>query len=142
MRLKLHFGICLLLVLSSAFASAQVKPGIEVLRDRGFAGLEGKRVGLLTNPSGVDRNLRSTIDILYKAENVNLVKLFAPEHGVRGDIYAGGHADDTVDDATGLTVYSVYGKYRTPTPQMLEGLDVVVYDIQDVGTRSYTFISA
>lgn len=142
MRLKLHFGICLLLVLSSAFASAQVKPGIEVLSDRGFAGLEGKRVGLLTNPSGVDRNLRSTIDILYKAENVNLVKLFAPEHGVRGDIYAGGHADDTVDDATGLTVYSVYGKYRTPTPQMLEGLDVVVYDIQDVGTRSYTFISA
>lgn len=142
MRLKLHFGICLLLVLSSAFASAQVRPGIEVLRDRGFAGLEGKRVGLLTNPSGVDRNLRSTIDILYKAENVNLVKLFAPEHGVRGDIYAGGHADDTVDDATGLTVYSVYGKYRTPTPQMLEGLDVVVYDIQDVGTRSYTFISA
>ena len=142
MRLKLHFGICLLLVLSSAFASAQVKPGIEVLRDRGFAGLEGKRVGLLTNPSGVDRNLRSTIDILYKAENVNLVKLFAPEHGVRGDIYAGGHADDTVDDTTGLTVYSVYGKYRTPTPQMLEGLDVVVYDIQDVGTRSYTFISA
>lgn len=142
MRLKLHFGICLLLVLFSAFASAQVKPGIEVLRDRGFAGLEGKRVGLLTNPSGVDRNLRSTIDILYKAENVNLVKLFAPEHGVRGDIYAGGHADDTVDEATGLTVYSVYGKYRTPTPQMLEGLDVVVYDIQDVGTRSYTFISA
>ena len=113
MRLKLHFGICLLLALSAVIASAQVKPGIEVLRDRGFAGLEGKRVGLLTNPSGVDRNLRSTIDILYKAENVNLVKLFAPEHGVRGDIYAGGHADDTVDDATGLTVYSVYGKYRS-----------------------------
>lgn len=142
MKLKLHFGICLLLALSAAVASAQVKPGVEVLRDRGFAGLEGKRVGLLTNPSGVDRNLRSTIDILYKAENVNLVKLFAPEHGVRGDIYAGGHADDTVDEATGLTVYSVYGKYRSPTPQMLEGLDVVVYDIQDVGTRSYTFISA
>lgn len=142
MKLKLHFGICLLLALSAAVASGQVKPGVEVLRDRGFAGLEGKRVGLLTNPSGVDRNLRSTIDILYKAENVNLVKLFAPEHGVRGDIYAGGHADDTVDEATGLTVYSVYGKYRSPTPQMLEGLDVVVYDIQDVGTRSYTFISA
>ena len=142
MKSTLHFGICLLLALSAAIASAQVKPGVEVLRDRGFAGLEGKRVGLLTNPSGVDRDLRSTIDILYKAENVHLVKLFAPEHGVRGDIYAGGNADDTVDDATGLTVYSVYGKYRSPTPQMLEGLDVVVYDIQDVGTRSYTFISA
>ena len=120
----------------------EVKPGIEVLRDRGFAGLEGKKVGLLTNPSGVDRNLQSTIDILYKAENVELVRLFAPEHGVRGDIYAGGHADDTVDEATGLPVLSIYGKYREPSAEMLEGLDVVVYDIQDVGTRSYTFISA
>ncbi|MGX8708199.1 MAG: exo-beta-N-acetylmuramidase NamZ domain-containing protein, partial [Bacteroidales bacterium] len=119
-----------------------VKPGVEVLRDRGFAGLEGKKVGLLTNPSGVDRNLQSTIDILYKAKNVDLVRLFAPEHGVRGDIYAGGHAEDTFDEATGLKVYSIYGKYRKPTPEMLKGLDVVVYDIQDVGARSYTFISA
>ena len=119
-----------------------VKPGIEVLRDRGFAGLEGKKVGLLTNPSGVDRNLHSTIDILYKAENVELVRLFAPEHGVRGDIYAGGHAEGTFDGAAGPPGYSIYGKYRKPTPEMLEGLDVVVYDIQDVGTRSYTFISA
>lgn len=119
-----------------------VKPGIEVLRDRGFAGLEGKKVGLLTNPSGVDRQLHSTIDILFHAKNVELVRLFAPEHGVRGDIYAGGHADDTVDEATGLPVLSIYGKYRKPTPEMLKGLDVVVYDIQDVGTRSYTFISA
>ena len=120
----------------------RVKPGIEVLQDRGFAGLEGKKVGLLTNPSGVDHNLRSTIDILYKAENVDLVRLFAPEHGVRGDIYAGGHADDTIDKGTGLPVYSVYGSTRKPTPEMLKGLDVVVYDIQDVGSRSYTFISS
>lgn len=119
-----------------------VQPGIEVLRDGGFEGLKGKKVGLLTNPSGIDRNLQSTIDILYKAEGVDLVRLFAPEHGVRGDIYAGGHADDTVDEATGIPVLSVYGKFRKPTPEMLEGLDVVVYDIQDVGTRSYTFISA
>ena len=123
-------------------AATPVKPGIEVLRDGGFPGLEGKKVGLLTNPSGVDRNLHSTIDILFNAPNVELVRLFAPEHGVRGDIYAGGHADDTVDEATGLPVLSIYGKYRKPTPEMLEGLDVVVYDIQDVGTRSYTFISA
>ena len=123
-------------------AAPAVKPGVEVLRYRGFAGLEGKKVGLLTNPSGVDRNLQSTIDILYKAPNVDLVRLFAPEHGVRGDIYAGGHAEDTFDEATGLKVYSIYGKYRKPTPEMLEGLDVVVYDIQDVGARSYTFISA
>jgi len=144
---KIFFIATVTLALCSCFTAGAsdkpvVKPGIEVLRDRGFAGLEGKKVGLLTNPSGVDRNLQSTIDILYKAENVELVRLFAPEHGVRGDIYAGGHADDTVDEATGIPVLSVYGKYRKPTPEMLEGLDVVVYDIQDVGTRSYTFISA
>lgn len=127
---------------SSCLSAPVVKPGIEVLRDRGFAGLEGKKVGLLTNPSGVDHELRSTIDILYKAGHVELVRLFAPEHGVRGDIYAGGHAEDTFDEATGLKVWSIYGKHRKPTPEMLEGLDIVVYDIQDVGTRSYTFISA
>ena len=129
-------------VFACTLALAQVKPGIEVLRERNFEPLKGKRVGLLTNPSGVDRELHSTIDILFNAPGVQLVKLFAPEHGVRGDIYAGGHADDSVDEATGIPVLSVYGKYTTPTPEMLSGLDVVVYDIQDVGTRSYTFISA
>lgn len=121
--------------------SARVKPGIEVLRERDFEPLKGKRVGLLTNPSGVDRNLRSTIDILNEAPEVNLCALFAPEHGVRGDVYAGGKVDDYVDAATGLKVYSLYGNTREPSPEMLRGLDVVVYDIQDVGSRSYTFIS-
>lgn len=141
------FAIAALTLCSCCSSAAKaekpvVKPGIEVLRDNGFQGLVGKKVGLLTNPSGIDRNMQSTIDILYKAEGVELVRMFAPEHGVRGDIYAGGHADDTIDEATGIPVLSVYGKYRKPTPEMLEGLDVVVYDIQDVGTRSYTFISA
>lgn len=119
-----------------------VKSGLEVLVDNDFEPLKGKRIGLLTNPSGVDRNLRSTIDILFNAKGVELVRLFAPEHGVRGDIYAGGHADDSFDEKTGLPVASIYGKTLKPTPEMLEGLDAVVYDIQDVGTRSYTFISA
>jgi uncharacterized protein YbbC (DUF1343 family) len=118
-----------------------VKTGVEVLRERGFAGLEGRRVGLVTNPSGVDRYLKSTIDILFEAPQVNLVALYGPEHGVRGDVYAGGKVDDTKDEATGLPVYSLYGATRKPTPQMLEGIDVMVYDIQDVGARSYTFIS-
>lgn len=118
-----------------------VKPGIEVLRERGFAGLEGKRVGLLTNPSGVDRELRSTIDILFKAPEVNLVALYGPEHGVRGDAYAGDYVENAKDAATGLPVYSLYGATRKPTPEMLKGVDIVVYDIQDVGVRSYTFIS-
>lgn len=124
-----------------AAASARVKPGIEVLQERDFAGLKGRRVALLTNPSGVDRNLRSTIDILFEAPDVHLVRLFGPEHGVRGDAYAGDETSDSIDEATGLKVYSLYGRYRQPTPSMLEGLDVVVYDIQDVGARSYTFIS-
>lgn len=118
-----------------------VRPGIEVLVSSGFEGLKGKRVGLVTNPSGVDRNLRSTIDILNEAPEVQLVALFGPEHGVRGDAYAGDKVSDTKDKRTGLPVYSIYGETREPTADMLKGIDVMVYDIQDVGTRSYTFIS-
>lgn len=148
--------ICLFLIINSINACGQkhglqarttnavqsVKPGIEVLVERNFEGLKGKRVGLLTNPSGVDSQLQSTIDILFKSPDVNLVALFAPEHGVRGNVYAGGHVTGGKDEATGLPVYSVYGDTRKPTPEMLKGLDIVVYDIQDVGTRSYTFISS
>ena len=118
-----------------------VRPGIEVLEGRGFEGLVGKNVGLVTNPSGVDHLLRSTIDILHEAPGVNLKALFAPEHGVRGDAYAGSHVEDFKDPKTGIPVYSVYGSNRKPSKKMLEGLDVVVYDIQDIGSRSYTFIS-
>ena len=138
----------IILAVVAGFISAElnaarpvVKPGVEVLRDGGFKELQGKRVGLVTNPSGVDRYLRSTVDILFNAPGVNLVALYGPEHGVRGDVYAGGHVTDTKDEATGLPVYSLYGPTRKPTPQMLEGIDVMVYDIQDVGARSYTFIS-
>ena len=138
----------IILAVVAAFVSVEldaarpvVKPGVEVLREGGFKELQGKRVGLVTNPSGVDRYLRSTVDILFNAPGVNLVALYGPEHGVRGDVYAGGHVTDTKDEATGLPVYSLYGPTRKPTPQMLEGIDVMVYDIQDVGARSYTFIS-
>ena len=123
-------------------ARAKVRPGIEVLESRGFEGLKGKRVGLVTNPSGVDRNLRSTIDILHDAKDMELVALFGPEHGVRGDAYAGDKVSDDVDPVTGVKVFSIYGKYREPSQEMLDGIDVMVYDIQDVGTRSYTFISS
>ena len=135
----LRYFLCTAALAVSLTAFCQVKPGIEVLRDRGFEGLRGKRVGLLTNPSGVDRELRSTIDILR--ENVNLVALYAPEHGVRGDIWAGGKVESGKDAATGLPVHSLYGATRQATPEMLKGIDILVYDIQDVGSRSYTFIS-
>ncbi len=118
-----------------------VRTGIEVLEGRGFEGLVGKNVGLVTNPSGIDHNLRSTIDILHEAPGVNLKALFAPEHGVRGDAYAGSHVEDFKDPKTGIPVYSIYGSNRKPSKKMLEGLDIVVYDIQDIGSRSYTFIS-
>lgn len=125
----------------SMMASAQVKPGVEVLRDNGFAQLKGKRVGLITNPSGVDNNLKSTIDILHEAPGVELVGLYSPEHGVRGDVHAGDKVDTYTDAATGVTVYSIYGKTLKPTPEMLKDVDVLVYDIQDNGCRSFTFIS-
>ena len=126
---------------ADSVSRVKVKTGIEVLRERGFAGLEGRRVGLVTNPSGVDSHLNSTVDILFNAPGVELVALYGPEHGVRGDVYAGDKVADTVDPATGLPVYSIYGATRKPTPAMLEGVEVMVYDIQDVGARSYTFIS-
>lgn len=133
--------LAVLLLLCGLSAAAQVKPGVEVLRDSGFCGLKGKRVGLVTNPSGVDRHLRSTIDILFDADDVNLVALYAPEHGVRGDVYAGAKVESGRDSRTGLPVFSLYGDTRQPTKEMLKGVDIMVYDIQDVGSRSYTFIS-
>lgn len=120
---------------------AQVLTGIDVLEENGFAPLVGKRVGLVTNPSGIDRSGRSTIDIFHESPMVNLVALYGPEHGVRGDVYAGDHVSDFTDPKTGLKVYSLYGPTREPTQEMLKGIDVMVYDIQDVGTRCYTFIS-
>lgn len=147
--LKRLFTILLLLLAAVPMSARKkletevscVKPGIEVLREGGFEQLRGKRVGLVTNPSGVDRCLKSTIDILFEAPQVNLVALYGPEHGVRGDVYAGEKIDNSVDASTGLPVYSLYGKTRKPTAEMLKGIDVMVYDIQDVGVRSYTFIS-
>jgi uncharacterized protein YbbC (DUF1343 family) len=128
-----------LLLFVSIQVPAQVKPGIEVLAERGFDLLQGKRVGLVTNPTGIDSRLRSTIDILH--EHVNLTALFGPEHGVRGDFTAGDQVGDAVDPITGIPVYSLYGSTRKPSGEMLEKVDVLVYDIQDIGARSYTYIS-
>jgi uncharacterized protein YbbC (DUF1343 family) len=122
-------------------ANFRVKPGIEVLRESSFEALKGKRVGLITNPTGVDNSLQATIDILNEAPEVKLVALFAPEHGVRGDITAGTTVSNTVDAATGVKVYSLYGATKKPTAEMLANVDALVYDIQDNGCRSYTFIS-
>lgn len=141
---RLEKTLLLLFLCLSLGAQAQkihIKTGIEVLKSQNFRYLEGKRVGLITNPTGVDNELRSTIDILHEAPNVNLVVLYGPEHGVRGDVHAGDHVSDQRDPATGLPVYSLYGKTRKATPEMLKDVDVLVYDIQDIGCRSFTYIS-
>lgn len=130
-----------LLLLVSVMLSAQVKPGIEVLRDSGFDALKDKRIGLITNPTGVDAALTATPDILAGADGVELVAMFAPEHGIRGDVAAGARVATSTDQATGVKVYSIYGATKKPTPEMLQGIDALVYDIQDNGCRSYTFIS-
>jgi uncharacterized protein YbbC (DUF1343 family) len=137
----------ILLLLTSIFSlkifavEPIVKPGIDVLRERGFDILKGKRVGLITNPTGVSSDLQSSIDILFDAPGVKLVALYSPEHGIRGDLDAGKEINSYNDARTGLPVYSLYGKTRRPTKEMLQNIDVLVYDIQDIGVRSYTFIS-
>ncbi|MDE7111524.1 MAG: DUF1343 domain-containing protein [Muribaculaceae bacterium] len=133
--------VLLFLMACTLVAAARVRTGIEMLRDSGFGPLQGKRVGLLTNQTGVDADLNSTIDILHAAPGVRLEALFAPEHGVRGDVAAGAGVANMTDRRTGLKVYSLYGATKKPTREMLSGLDVLVYDIQDIGCRSYTFIS-
>ncbi len=114
-----------------------LKVGIERI-DQFKELFKNKRVGLITNPTGVDNNFKSTINILN--EKTNLITLYAPEHGVRGDIQAGVKLDDYVDLETGCQVYSLYGKTRKPTAEMLEQIDLLCFDIQDVGARYYTFI--
>ncbi len=138
--------LCSFLVLAAGAATPDPAPvpvllGSEVLAADGFKALAGKRVGLITNPSGVNRRLESTVDVLRRAPGVQLVALFGPEHGIYGDVPAGDKIESRTDTRTGLPVHSLYGATRKPTPKMLEGLDAVVYDLQDTGSRSYTFIS-
>lgn len=115
--------------------------GIEVLQQIDFAPLQGKKVGLVTNPTGVNRNLISTLDILHQSDKVNLVALFGPEHGVRGNFSAGDEVGNQTDEKTRLPVFSLYGKDKKPNREAMEMVDVMVYDIQDIGVRSYTYIS-
>jgi len=116
--------------------------GIDVLEAQGFAAVKGKRIGLLTHPAGVNRRGVSSIDILRRAPGVRLVALFGPEHGIYGNFKAETNIEDSIDKRTGLPVYSLHGVNRKPTKKMLAGIDAVVIDLQDIGTRSYTFASA
>lgn len=119
--------------------SAGVVPGVEVLLTDSMHLIRGKRVGLITNQSGRNRAGTSTIDLLFKAPGVKLTALFGPEHGLRGVAKAGEKVESSVDSATGVKIYSLYGETQVPTPAMLADVDVLVYDIQDVGARVYTY---
>lgn len=116
------------------------KFGIESLVSNHKDLLKGKRVGLITNPTGVDQNLKSSVDILFEDKDINLTALYGPEHGVRGNAEAGSKIESYTDPKTGLTVYSLYGKTRKPTEEMLKNVDVLLFDIQDVGVTYYTYI--
>jgi uncharacterized protein YbbC (DUF1343 family) len=138
-------GVCLFLNIptrdtAAKFAGEQTKPGIDVLEEQSFASLRGKRVGVITNQTGVDARGQRTVDLLAHADGVKLVALFSPEHGI------GANADVSVvanasDAATGVPIYSLYGETRRPTDTMLKGIDALVFDIQDAGVRFYTYIT-
>ena len=119
---------------------APVTLGVEVLLRDSLRVLQGKRVGLITNHTGRDRAGTSTIDLLNRAPGVRLTALFGPEHGIRGVAEGGASVASTVDSATGVPIYSLYGETRVPTREMLQNVDVLVYDIQDVGARVYTYV--
>jgi uncharacterized protein YbbC (DUF1343 family) len=120
-------------------ARGDVLCGIDVLKRDGFGALDGRKVALITNQTGRDREGNRIVDLLHEAGNVDLVRLFSPEHGLYGVLDEKvGHG---TDEKTGLKVYSLYGDTRRPTPEMLDGVDTLVFDIQDIGTRYYTYIS-
>jgi len=120
-------------------APAEVRCGIDALEAEGFGPLQGKRVGLITNHTGRTIDGRTTIDVLFDAPEVELVALFSPEHGIRGELDE--RVDDSIDERTGLPIHSLYGERRQPTAESLAELDVLVFDIADIGTRFYTYIS-
>ncbi len=141
LRAALVAGALLLAPLTGALAQSKgnVIPGVEVLLTDSLHLIKGKRVGLLTNHSGRDRKGTSTIDLLFKAPGVKLTALYGPEHGIRGEAKAGEKISSGTDSKTGVKVYSLYGDVESPTPDMMKDIDVLLYDIQDVGARVYTY---
>jgi len=146
MRLNISFCVkpytllCYLFVLSACSSNTGVLTGIDVLSRSEFAPLSGRRIALITNHTGVDRLGQSTIRHLHDAGNIELVKIFSPEHSLSGKLDIS-HIPDDIETGTGVPVLSLYGDVRRPTPAMLEGIDTIVFDIQDIGTRFYTYIS-
>ncbi len=126
-------------IMAQAESAPAVLNGIDVLREQNFGLLAGKRVGLITNHTGLAADGATTIDLLLQSKTCRLVALFSPEHGIRGTMDA--RIDSGADERTGLPIYSLFGDVKRPTADMLKSVDVLVFDIQDVGTRFYTYIT-
>jgi len=140
-RLSLKMFLAAGCAMMMGSASGKVTNGLEVFLEQHTDLVKGKRVGLLTNQTGVNSNKQAAVDLFKANPNINLQALFAPEHGIRGDIKAGENVGTTRDSKTGLTVYSLYGgKDHRPTKESLDKIDVMIYNIQDIGCRSYTYI--
>ena len=138
-KVLILIALCQVVIISNA--EAKVKSGLEVFISHYTEIVKGKRVGLITNATGVDSKLRPTVDILHKDPRINLKLLLAPEHGIRGDLRAGETVPDMKDKKTGLPIYTLYGgKDHRPPLAALKQVDVIIYDIQDVGSRAYTYI--
>ena len=137
--------ICIFALIGCSSLASQtkkaVRTGLDIVVAGGFSEFKGKRVGLITNHTGVDRQGQHIADLFKHAEEVELVALFGPEHGVRGQAEAGAKIATGIDAKTGVKAYSLYGETRKPTPVMLQNIDILVFDIQDVGARFYTYIS-
>lgn len=139
MRNQPLLAVILTLLLAAAAPAADVLTGLDVLERDGFRALHGRRVGIITNHTGLNREGKHLVELLAAAPDVTVVRLFAPEHGLYG--VKDEHLGDSVDEKTGLPVISLYGKTRTPTAETLAGIDTLVFDIQDAGARYYTYIA-
>ena len=117
-----------------------VKLGLDIFLENNFEQFKGKRVGLITNMTGVNEGLIPSIDLFHEHPGINLVALYGPEHGIRGDAKEGEKVESSVDPYTGVPVYSLYGTSKKPSKEMLDPVDVIVFDLQDIGARYYTFI--
>ncbi|MDZ7344148.1 MAG: DUF1343 domain-containing protein, partial [candidate division KSB1 bacterium] len=143
---RVEFLIFFLIFLFSAASptgqkKTAVLTGLDVVVASEFSEFRGKRVGIITNQTGIDGMGRHIVDLFYEKKSVALAALFGPEHGLRGELEGGAKIATHVDPKTGVRIYSLYGETQRPTPEMLKNLDVLIFDIQDVGARFYTYIS-
>ncbi len=139
---KIYFFCAVVLLFTAVSAQCAVLSGLDVLEKQDFAPLQGKKIGIIANHTAIDANGKNIIDVLFaQSQKFQIKAVFSPEHGFRGTADHGEKIENSSDPATGLPLYSLYGKYQRPSPEMLAGIDALVFDIQDVGARFYTYLT-